>query len=56
MIYSYNKAREIKIAQDEYCANALAGEWQGLAHEFPGDYEWEALVDVLRGRVKVGND
>lgn len=50
---SYNKAREIKIAQDEYCAKALSGDWNNLAPEFPEDYQWEALVDVLRGRVKV---
>lgn len=55
MSCSYNKAHEIKVAQDEYCASALAGEWEGLAPEFPEDYQWEALVDVLRGRVKVSN-
>ncbi|GJE95451.1 carbohydrate esterase family 9 protein [Phanerochaete sordida] len=52
---AYNKAREIKIAQDEYCSKALNGKWSGLAAEFPEEYQWEALVDVLRGRVKVHN-
>ncbi|KAI0074162.1 carbohydrate esterase family 9 protein [Panus rudis PR-1116 ss-1] len=50
----YNKAREIKNAQDAFCAKAEAGKWSGLG-EFPEDYQWEALVDVLRGRVKVHN-
>ncbi|KAI0766557.1 composite domain of metallo-dependent hydrolase [Irpex lacteus] len=49
----YNKAREIKQAQDQYCVAARSGNWEGLASEFPEDYQWEALVDVLRGRVKV---
>lgn len=42
----------MKVAQDEYCSKALAGKWYGLGH-FPEDLQWEALVDVLRGRVKV---
>ncbi|KAI0085133.1 carbohydrate esterase family 9 protein [Irpex rosettiformis] len=49
----YNEAREIKQAQDSYCAAVLAGRWEGLSSEFPENYQWEALVDVLRGRVKV---
>ncbi|EMD37398.1 hypothetical protein CERSUDRAFT_114069 [Gelatoporia subvermispora B] len=49
---AYNNARQIKDAQDEYCAKAQAGEWAGLG-KFPEDLQWEALVDVLRGRVKV---
>jgi hypothetical protein len=27
------------------------GDWNGLG-EFPEEFQWEALVDVLRGRVK----
>ncbi|KAJ6572076.1 carbohydrate esterase family 9 protein [Mycena capillaripes] len=50
----YNTARIIKEKQDAYCAKALAGEWNGLG-DFPEDLQWEALVDVLRGRVKVQN-
>ncbi|THG99949.1 hypothetical protein EW026_g2520 [Hermanssonia centrifuga] len=50
---AYDKARQIKNTQDQYCTKALAGEWKGLAPDFPEDLQWEALVDVLRGRVKV---
>lgn len=50
--FSYDKARQIKHVQDQYCAKAEAGQWKGLG-EFPDDLQWEALVDVLRGRVKV---
>lgn len=53
-LYSYNKARQVKEQQDSYCAKALAGEWKGLS-SFPEDLQWEALVDVLRGKVKVHN-
>ena len=49
---SYDKARQIKEAQDEFCAKAEAGHWDDLG-KFPEDLQWEALVDVLRGRVKV---
>ncbi|KAG2015465.1 hypothetical protein CC2G_008735 [Coprinopsis cinerea AmutBmut pab1-1] len=51
---AYDTARKIKVSQDEYCAKALAGQWDGLG-SFPEDLQWEALVDVLRGRVKVHN-
>ena len=51
---SYNKAREIKTAQDQYCNAVLGGDWTALNKSpFPEDLQWEALVDVLRGRVKV---
>lgn len=49
---SYETARKIKQRQDEYCDRALSGNWDGLG-AFPDDLQWEALVDVLRGRVKV---
>lgn len=49
---SYNTASKIKESQDEYCSKAIAGQWDDLG-EFPEDLQWEALVDVLRGRVKV---
>ncbi|KAI5114873.1 hypothetical protein M0805_008172, partial [Coniferiporia weirii] len=48
----YDKARQIKEKQDAYCEKALDGEWAGLG-AFPEELQWEALVDVLRGRVKV---
>ncbi|KAL1938740.1 hypothetical protein VTO73DRAFT_11343 [Trametes versicolor] len=51
---AYEKARQIKQAQDTFCAKASQGEWAGLG-EFPEELQWEALVDVLRGRVKVHN-
>ncbi|KAF8306725.1 hypothetical protein DL93DRAFT_213956 [Clavulina sp. PMI_390] len=50
---SYNEARKVKLAQDAYCAKAKAGKWAGLADTLPTDLKWEALVDVLRGKVKV---
>ncbi len=50
--HSYDTARKIKGKQDAYCSKALAGHWDGLG-EYPEDLQWEALVDVLRGRVKV---
>jgi len=53
VFYRYETARKIKVKQDEYCAKALDGQWQNLG-EFPEELQWEALVDVLRGRVKVG--
>ncbi|KAJ7189546.1 hypothetical protein GGX14DRAFT_547061 [Mycena pura] len=48
----YDEARKIKTAQDQYCTKALAGDWTGLG-EFPSELASEALVDVLRGQVKV---
>ncbi|KAH9831128.1 uncharacterized protein C8Q71DRAFT_305682 [Rhodofomes roseus] len=51
---AYDHARHIKVAQDDYCAKATAGDWNAVAEQtFPEDLQWEALVDVLRGRVKV---
>ncbi|KAF5371160.1 hypothetical protein D9758_004120 [Tetrapyrgos nigripes] len=50
----YEIARKIKVQQDQYCEKAMAGQWQDLG-EFPEDLQWEALVDVLRGRVKIQN-
>lgn len=51
---AYNEARKIKNAQDEYCRKAEAGEWDSLEGQgFPENLQWEILVDVLRGRVKV---
>ncbi|KAJ7253712.1 carbohydrate esterase family 9 protein [Mycena haematopus] len=51
---AYNTARIIKEKQDAFCSKALTGHWNGLG-DFPEDLQWEALVDVLRGRVKVQN-
>lgn len=49
---AYNEARKIRDAQDAFCAKAEMGLWKDLG-EFPESLKWEALVDVLRGRVKV---
>ncbi|KAH8116645.1 composite domain of metallo-dependent hydrolase [Phellopilus nigrolimitatus] len=48
----YDKARQIKEKQDAYCAKALNNERAELG-AFPEELQWEALIDVLRGRVKV---
>ncbi|KAJ7727167.1 hypothetical protein B0H14DRAFT_2640955 [Mycena olivaceomarginata] len=49
---AYNEARKIRDAQDAFCAAAHAGTWDGRS-AFPESLQWEALVDVLLGRVKV---
>ena len=49
---AYEHARQIKEAQDDFCVKATRGDWAGLT-DYPEDLQWEALVDVLRGRVKV---
>ena len=51
---AYEEARKIKVAQDTFCAKAKAGLWNGIAEQgIPRSLQWEALVDVLRGKVKV---
>ena len=51
---AYQRASQIKSAQDAYCAKAEAGLWNSIVDSFPeGNNQYEALVDVLRGRVKV---
>ncbi|KAG6903047.1 hypothetical protein C0995_007480 [Termitomyces sp. Mi166 len=52
---AYKKAFDLKVKQDRYCSSALAGKWLGLG-DFPQDLQWEALVDVIRGRVKLSNE
>ncbi|KAG6880354.1 hypothetical protein C0992_007765 [Termitomyces sp. T32_za158] len=52
---AYNEARKVKLAQDAFCAKAEAGLWESIDNEFPESLQWEALVDVLRGRVKISN-
>ncbi|KAJ3852408.1 carbohydrate esterase family 9 protein [Lentinula lateritia] len=41
----YEEARKLK---------AVAGHWDNIG-DFPEDLQWEALVDVLRGKVKIQN-
>ncbi|OBZ66106.1 hypothetical protein A0H81_13952 [Grifola frondosa] len=44
---TYNKAREIKEAQDQYCANALRGDWDTLTTTaFPEDIQMLGLVNA----------
>ncbi|PWN52606.1 hypothetical protein IE53DRAFT_311777 [Violaceomyces palustris] len=58
---AFDQARELKNKQDSFCeaAKVLAdtGSFAGFASEeeatFPDDLSLEALVDVLRGKVKV---
>ncbi|KZT52272.1 carbohydrate esterase family 9 protein [Calocera cornea HHB12733] len=51
---AYTAAAALRDAQDSYCASALAGDWKQIADQsFPYDLALEALVDVLRGKVKV---
>jgi hypothetical protein len=51
---AYNEARKIRDAQDEYCSKAESGQWDSLkGQSYPENLQWEMLVDVLRGRVKV---
>ncbi|EKM81023.1 hypothetical protein AGABI1DRAFT_127066 [Agaricus bisporus var. burnettii JB137-S8] len=48
---AYAKAQKIKDEQDQFCRDVLSGNRQ--LGQFPEELQWEALVDVLRGRVKV---
>ncbi|KAI0677231.1 composite domain of metallo-dependent hydrolase [Trametes maxima] len=51
---AYAEASRVRDAQDAFCARAEAGLWNDIAGQsYPEDLRWEALVDVLRGRVKV---
>lgn len=50
---AYEQARQITVAQDEYCRHAEAGLWDVVQHSFSESLQWETLIDVLRGHVKV---
>lgn len=53
---AYNEAKKVKNDQDAFCQKVEAEEWTSLVGDkgnFPESLQWEALVDVLRGRVKV---
>ncbi|KAJ8496472.1 hypothetical protein ONZ51_g1109 [Trametes cubensis] len=51
---AYNTARAIKDAQDDYCAKATSGDWASIRNQkFPESLQWDAMVEILRGRVKV---
>ena len=51
--HAYNEAKKLKEAQDAFCEKVEAEQWHSLVDDFPESLQWEALVDVLRGRVKV---
>ncbi|KAH8915261.1 hypothetical protein BT69DRAFT_904580 [Atractiella rhizophila] len=51
---TFSKGLEIKNAQDEFCSRAEAGLLKG-EENFPEELQWEAIVDILRGKVKVQN-
>lgn len=51
--FAYDRARSLMLAQDAYCDAAAFGRWADIdGKPFPEDLQWEALVDVVRGRVK----
>ncbi|KAG0708992.1 hypothetical protein DFH29DRAFT_821582 [Suillus ampliporus] len=51
---AYDSARKLRDAQDAFCEKAESNSWDDLAEKtFPEDLQWESLVDVLRGRVKL---
>ena len=50
------KAKKVKDDQDAFCKKVEAEDWSSLVGDeshFPESLEWESLVDVLSGRVKV---
>lgn len=51
---AYEAARRVKAEQDRWCdAAASPAGRQLLASEYPRSLEWQTLVDVLRGDVRV---
>lgn len=51
---AYDSARKLRDAQDAFCAKVESDSWDDLAGKtFPEELQWESLVDVLRGRVKL---
>jgi hypothetical protein len=58
---NFDAARTLKQKQDKFCSRALAAQEKvgylmdnkGDVEDFPDDLKLEALVDVLRGKVKV---
>jgi hypothetical protein len=51
---AYHTAEGIKIAQDTFCDAVEAENWDVAdGTDVPEDYQWESLVDVLRGKVRV---
>ncbi|KAF8640067.1 hypothetical protein AX17_001308 [Amanita inopinata Kibby_2008] len=52
---AFNEARRIKNEQDAFCAKVEAGLWDSAEPHFPESLQWEMLIDVLRGRVKISS-
>lgn len=52
-IHRYDEARQLKEKQDTYCAKVLEGDPTEDLDPFPEDLQYEALIDTLRGKVKV---
>ncbi|KAI8965596.1 hypothetical protein F5Y11DRAFT_367932 [Daldinia sp. FL1419] len=51
---AYDNARRVKREQDRWCeAASTANGLASLAKEYPRSLEWQTLVDVLRGDVRV---
>ena len=53
---AYEEARKVKESQDSFCRKVEHGQWDDpevKGRDFPHNLKWEALVYVLRGRVKV---
>lgn len=50
---AYAHANALRLAQDAYCAKVEEGLWDPSQDDVPSSENWEALVDVLRGKVKV---
>ena len=52
---AFNSAKDLKLKQDDFCAEVMRAHANGdvVEERFPDDLEWEALTDVLRGKVKV---
>ena len=55
---AYNEAKKVKDDQDAFCRKVEAEEWESFCDKdkFPESLQWESLVDVLRGKVKVSAD
>ncbi len=53
---AYDTARQLKEKQDAFCERVSSADEISIEEDitFPENLQWEALVDVLRGRVKVG--
>ncbi|THV08381.1 composite domain of metallo-dependent hydrolase [Dendrothele bispora CBS 962.96] len=57
---AYYEAKSVMKLQDSLCTRAESGLWDPEERSgeavFPEKYQWEMLVEVLRGNVKVTND